>query len=185
MKKETKIAISIFIIGLSFVAIVWFLTSCGPCEYHIFEKEIVREATCTDNGIESRYCTKCGYSEEEEILASHDFREQRTIIEATCTRDGMKLEKCSVCDLERERATSASHSFSGLRCMDCGYAKPFPELSLGMSKSRVKSLCGEPLDIDRNTSQGGTRETWWYKHEGKVISIYFNTDGKISHITET
>lgn len=160
------------------------LTGCS-CKYHDLETEIVRDATCTVDGIKRKYCSKCDYSVEETFSGSHDFKEEKILKIATCSKSGESIFKCSVCGKTENRATFVSHSYSGFVCTVCGDEKPLPELSIGMSKNQVQRKWGEPIDIDKSTSFSGTLETWWYKYKGKTISVRFDEYGKVWSIVES
>ena len=61
------------------------------------------------------------------------------------------------------------------------YGKPVveQELNIGMSKSEVKRVWGEPIEIDQTTTSRGTEETWWYKNNGKTVAVNFDVNGKV------
>lgn len=173
------------ILSATFIATGFSGCAKKECIYHdYFESEIVQEATCTTTGIRKSYCSKCNHSKEVTIPIEHDFQQTSVIKEATCAVDGLGIYQCTKCGTTEERKLYEQHDYYGRTCLNCGYKKPLPELSIGMTQNQVESKWGEPLDIDKFTSDQGTSETWWYKENGNTIMISFDVDGRISYISE-
>ncbi len=161
------------------------LSGCSECEWHDYGSSVIREATCTEDGIERIYCHNCDYSYEKTLYAHHEWEQKSIIKESTCSTHGEGLYICTVCGKEDTLTLAMSdHTFSDRVCMECGYKKTLPELEVGMSKIQVKMNWGEPIQIDKKTSSRGTEETWWYKEDGKSIAVNFDVDGKIWLITQ-
>ena len=76
-------------------------------EHNFGEGEIVKKATCINNGLMRYTCAKCGKEKDEKIeKISHDF-EISEVVEATCTDGGYTEYKCSVCgQVEKRNYTS-------------------------------------------------------------------------------
>jgi len=167
------------------ILILAFLTvafSGCECE-HQWRREIVNESTCLQAGTIRDVCTKCGFYKESTIhKKSHDFETVSTIKKTTCTEDGIYIEKCKKCGETKEGTIKAQHVFSNRVCMNCGYVKPREKISIGQSKSQVRSGWGEPTDIDTYTFDLGTFETWWYKENGKVVCVSFDENGLVDSI---
>ncbi len=118
---------------------------------HIYAEEwtIDKEATCTENGSKSKYCTICGDKGEitEIPMTGHDFSGSFVIDkEATCKENGAKSKHCKICD-ERAEITPISktdHKFGefviakeptckskGLKqreCEYCGWETDYTEI---------------------------------------------------------
>lgn len=165
------------------IATLLVLSGCA-CKYHDLKEEIITEATCKVNGIKREYCTRCDYTLEESISGSHDFQKEEILREATCDIDGKSIYKCVECEETKEFTKPAEHLFYERTCIRCGYEKPLPELSVGMSKFEVELKWGEPIEIDKSTSSRGTSETWWYKENGKTVAVNFDVDGKVWLISQ-
>ncbi len=84
---------------------------CTVCAYekaagqHTFgEWVIVKEATCTESGEETRTCSSCGEEEKEYPIAmGHSFATEFIVDkEATCGEDGSKSKHCAGCDEKTE-----------------------------------------------------------------------------------
>lgn len=92
--KKLKLFVLIAIAMLT----VGFLVSCdgGECTAHKFTVwEISERPGCTYPGLERRYCTKCGFTEQYDIPAQgHQLGEWETDKRATCTQDGVEERKC-------------------------------------------------------------------------------------------
>jgi len=69
------------------------------CE-HEYVEEVTKAATCTEEGVKTLTCSKCGEVAEEAIPAlGHDFATKYTTdVAATCTAEGSKSYHCSRCD---------------------------------------------------------------------------------------
>ena len=63
---------------------------------HEFNEVVLQEATCTEEGLLEKTCTKCGTVVQEAIpLKDHDFEEER--IESTCLEQGSITRICKNC----------------------------------------------------------------------------------------
>ena len=69
-------------------------------EHSYGEWSVVKEATCTEKGVEHRLCSICGAEETREIEAlGHEFSEYFTVDKApTVTEEGSKSRHCVRCD---------------------------------------------------------------------------------------
>lgn len=168
--------------------------SCSTCDYtaeviipileHDWEKEtIIKKPSCTAEGLTKKRCSTCDYAEEIKTPAlGHNWEYVRTIQRESCFFDGLMEYQCTNCNQTDKKTILAHHTMDGRKCKYCSYTEPLPELSIGMTKSQVKYKWGEPIDIDKSVSDRGTRERWWYKDNGNVISVNFGTDGKVESI---
>ena len=77
---------------------------------------VVTDATCTEDGVTTFTCSRCGETRTEEIAATgHAFSEEFTVDEeATCTEDGSKSKHCLKCDEVAEVTSipALGHSFA-------------------------------------------------------------------------
>ena len=60
---------------------------------------VVTPATCIDDGVNTRSCTLCGFSETAEIFAPGHTDGEETRVEPTCTEKGKATVYCSVCSM--------------------------------------------------------------------------------------
>ncbi|MGN1418969.1 MAG: Ig domain-containing protein, partial [Acutalibacteraceae bacterium] len=84
-----------------------------PCDDHIFgEYEIIKNATCTEDGERQRICTVCGYTEVSKIDAEHNYVAQVTA--PGCTTEGYTMHTCSVCGYSYidSKVSALGHSFT-------------------------------------------------------------------------
>ena len=80
------------------------LFTLSGCCSHEYETEVIREATCAEEGEALYTCTKCGESYTEAIPKTEDHKFVETVIrEATCGTDGEAELSCSVCGLKETR----------------------------------------------------------------------------------
>ena len=106
--------------SLTMVALLALLFCGCECEYHGFQKETIKEPTCTEDGVLLKSCRECDYTEEEAIPAAHDFQEDSVVQEHTCFEDGIWLYKCTRCGETEERTHGASHLYVDNECINCG-----------------------------------------------------------------
>ena len=66
--------------------------------------ETTKEATCTEDGEEERYCTVCDEVQTRVIKASHKWGEWTVIFSSTCVEQGMEERICSVCHDFQQRS---------------------------------------------------------------------------------
>ena len=70
--------------------------------------QTIKEATCTEAGIEERVCDGCGESETKPINPlGHNFSGLVTTKEATCTEDGEQKKTCSRCNVSETSVIKA------------------------------------------------------------------------------
>ena len=84
-----------------------------PKGHNFWRWEVDVQATCTQNGRESRYCTRCKLVEERVIEApGHQFTE--SVKQATCTTDGYTTHSCSSCGYTYTDSyvTATGHSYT-------------------------------------------------------------------------
>ena len=69
--------------------------------------------TCTQDGVEERYCKECGQSQTRSTYRTgHDFQEQMVIKEPTCTEDGLVQYRCTRCGATEAREVKGGHVWS-------------------------------------------------------------------------
>ncbi len=92
-------------------------------EHSWSEKEIIREATCEEDGLETTECVVCGIKNETIIKKlGHDFEDIKILKEATCETPGKKTVKCNRCKLTKEVVISKlPHNYKDYFCVNCGY----------------------------------------------------------------
>ena len=108
----------------SYIGVVPALTiQLRVCEEHTFgEWSTVTAATCTETGIRRRYCTVCGWKQEEVVSAlGHDLihHEGQAV---TCTEIGWQAyDTCSRCDYSTyELIPATGHIYDDGVCSVCG-----------------------------------------------------------------
>ena len=80
---------------------------CPKCGKPMYIETVIRDATCTQDGLAKAMCLDCGVENYEIILPAygHDYDEH--VEEATCTQDGMIFYKCKRCGDEYEEVIPA------------------------------------------------------------------------------
>ena len=75
---------------------------------------IVKEATCTEEGLRTQTCANCGDVKKEVIpKVDHTWNEGEVSKQPTCTEDGIKTFTCTVCgDTKTEVITATGHAWS-------------------------------------------------------------------------
>ena len=90
------------------------LFSLSGCCSHEYETEVIREATCAEEGEAILTCTKCGENHTEVIPKTDDHQFVETVIrEATCAEEGEAETVCSVCGLKQNKTIekTGNHTF--------------------------------------------------------------------------
>ena len=100
--------------------------TCSRCDYketkeipatgkHAYgDWVIVKEATCTEEGLRTQTCNICGDVKKEVLpKADHTWNEGEVSKQPTCTEDGIKTFTCTVCgDTKTEVITATGHAWS-------------------------------------------------------------------------
>ncbi len=83
-----------------------------PSLGHSYASEVIREATCSQDGIIKYTCTNenCGYYYTVTTHTEHNY--VMTVIEPTCTEDGATVYTCSKCGSINKISIPASHSYT-------------------------------------------------------------------------
>lgn len=94
------------------------VTPDKPCTHEHTKTDVVKEATCIEDGLEQTICVDCEEVLEEQKLPiapeNHDWVLESDT--ATCTEDGVKTYKCSHCDETRTENNPAHHTFIAGGC---------------------------------------------------------------------
>lgn len=107
--------------AIFFIAVMLFaLCSCSgekapaECEVHDFyEETIVRNSTCSEEGVAERICKVCGAKETRTIpTLSHSYSSWIKVEDATCVSDGTEERTCYNCGHKETRAVKATGNHS-------------------------------------------------------------------------
>lgn len=104
--------------------------------------EIIKEATCIEEGKKRVYCTEpeCGEFIEETIpLAAHTPGEWVTVKEASCSEEGLQQKVCTVCNaiIEEKKVEKLPHTYG-----EWTIAKEATCTELGVETAKC-TVCGE------------------------------------------
>ena len=118
---------------------------CDGDKHNSFgEWKVIKNPTCTDDGIEQRICSYDGYAEEKPIPATGHTEKLINEKAATCTSEGYTGDKvCSVCGVELAKGTSIdkiSHSYSSYVIAPTCTAEGYTE--------HVCTFCGDSYKSD-------------------------------------
>ena len=105
----------ISIIGLTLTLIILIVTlaSCGKCEHEWDDGVFTKQPTCTEGGILTKTCTKCGETERVASETAGHTNTEISSIAATCTTPGERTLLCSVCNATTIEAVPVKeHSFT-------------------------------------------------------------------------
>ena len=129
--------------------------SCG--HKHEIGKNVIKEATCTQEGVIKFFCYYCDYTYEEKRKAlGHKYDEGTVIVDNTCTTDGKIEYVCKTCNSKKEEVIPAAHKFDKETVREATCAEKG-------EKVRVCSVCGykETEEIEKkehNFSEETVRE---------------------------
>ena len=138
MKKILLVILSLMLCTVAFA-------SCGH-EHEFGEWKTVKDASCTETGLQERVC-ECGEKETKELpLLSHIEGEWVVDVEATCTEEGTKHQICSVCKTSLRTVSVAviDHEYLLGMCSICAYIDEAYCQPI-YSEMRAEMLC---MDID-------------------------------------
>jgi hypothetical protein len=176
-----KIAIAcaaVLLIGLLIVALG------GGFHTHRFgEWESVRAATCTEIGLQERYCS-CGEIQTRETPATgHAFGEWATVKEATCTEDGYSERKCNCGSVETNEIGASGHT----EVIDS--AKSPTCTSEGLTEGSHCSTCGEVIVaqesvpcLPHNMEDGTCTECGHSADPRKMLTGYVKNNGHVDGV---
>lgn len=101
-----KEVLSLLVLPLSVVVGLSVLTACSGgdnCQHEYGEWQVVKEQTCTENGLEEMTCNKCGKKESKTIKADHKWYSEWTVdVEPSYQKDGEKSHHCLRCDERKD-----------------------------------------------------------------------------------
>ena len=126
-----KRRLSFFVCLAIIAAVVATMSSCdlitGECN-HNYVGEVTTDPTCTEPGIMTNTCTKCGRVGYVDLNPTGHVEEIVEAVAPTCTEAGLtEGKKCSVCEaiiLEQTEVPATGHSFVDGSCSVCGDFDP-------------------------------------------------------------
>jgi hypothetical protein len=120
-----------------------FIIHADPNCEHSYSTRIIQAATCTEDGILERECTKCGISTQSIVLAQ-GHRYTATTVAATCTEAGGTRYTCADCSdtFMDEKASATGHAYSNGSCIQCAATDPeyVPVLTLKSPTLEFKDM---------------------------------------------
>ncbi len=145
----------------------------AECNHSYGTWSVQKDATCTDDGLKTRTCSKCGNAQQEVIKATgHSYGSWKTTKNATCDTNGTKTRTCSKCNkTETETIAATGHTW------DSGKVTTTPTSCSDMGiKTYTCTKCGKTKteQIKGNHTFG----EWKYEEY-----TYVNENGstKVSH----
>lgn len=144
------------------------------CPSHSYGAWVTTKApTCTESGIETRTCAKCGASEDRAIpAAGHHYDAVATA--PTCTEKGYTTHTCACGDSYTDSSTDAvGHNYKAGICTICGALDP--ERRPASPQIMITTESGRPK-ISWNAVNGADKY-WIYRSvDGETFDYYARTD---------
>ena len=144
------------------------------CPSHSYGAWVTTKApTCTESGIETRTCAKCGVSENRAIPATgHHYDAVATA--PTCTEKGYTTHTCACGDSYTDSCTDAvGHNYKAGICTICGALDP--ERRPASPQIMITTESGRPK-ISWNAVNGADKY-WVYRSvDGETFDYYARTD---------
>ncbi len=144
------------------------------CPSHSYGAWVTTKApTCTESGIETRTCAKCGVSEDRAIpAAGHHY--DAVAIAPTCTERGYTTHTCACGDSYTDSYTDAvGHNYKAGICTICGALDP--ERRPASPQIMITTESGRPK-ISWNAVNGADKY-WVYRSiDGETFDYYARTD---------
>lgn len=171
-------------------------TNCGETEGettgHDFEIKDTKPATCSERGVITRVCKKCGLIEEERTdKEAHVYGEPEIVRNPGCTEKGEQVTVCVNCGKQKTKDIAATgHSYGELTtvvsatctqdgkceraCTICGEKNTVTEKATGHKDggNGICSVCGVELPLVIEMSDGEI---------SKAKSVYYMGDKSIQH----
>lgn len=149
-------------------------TKYAVCPSHSYGAWVTTKApTCTESGIETRTCAKCGVSEDRAIPATgHHYDAVATA--PTCTEKGYTTHTCA-CGLSYTDSytDAAGHNYKAGICTICGALDP--ERRPASPQIMITTESGRPK-ISWNAVNGADKY-WIYRSvDGETFDYYARTD---------
>lgn len=144
---------------------------CPSHSYGAWEQ--TKAPTCTESGIETRTCAKCGVSENRAIpAAGHHY--DAVAIAPTCTERGYTTHTCVCGDSYTDSYTDAvGHNYKAGICTICGALDP--ERRPASPQIMITTESGRPK-ISWNAVNGADKY-WVYRSvDGETFDYYARTD---------
>ena len=149
-------------------------TKYAVCPSHSYGAWVTTKApTCTESGIETRTCAKCGVSENRAIPATgHHYDAVATA--PTCTEKGYTTHTCACGDSYTDSYTDAAgHNYKAGICTICGALDP--ERRPASPQIMITTESGRPK-ISWNAVNGADKY-WIYRSvDGVTFDYYARTD---------
>ena len=149
-------------------------TKYAVCPSHSYGAWVTTKApTCTESGIETRTCAKCGASEDRAIPATgHHYDAVATA--PTCTEKGYTTHTCACGDSYTDSSTDAvGHNYKAGICTICGALDP--ERRPASPQIMITTESGRPK-ISWNAVNGADKY-WIYRSvDGETFDYYARTD---------
>ena len=149
-------------------------TKYAVCPSHSYGAWVTTKApTCTESGIETRTCAKCGASEDRAIPATgHHYDAVATA--PTCTEKGYTTHTCACGDSYTDSYTDAAgHNYKAGICTICGALDP--ERRPASPQIMITTESGRPK-ISWNAVNGADKY-WIYRSvDGVTFDYYARTD---------
>lgn len=126
---------------ISIIAGVISANQVEPCAVHSWDTvEVIKEATCTEQGLEKQKCSCCK-EKREHVVPAKGHRCKTTVLkEKTCTENGIEELVCSVCGHKETKDILGCHNWINATC----------------TKPKTCSVCGktEGNKLEHEYSQG-------------------------------
>lgn len=92
---------------LTFAPVHTFAQECVHVWVEWYE---IYEPTCTEEGLQKRYCEICYIEETKPIpaIGHHTWGEWYEILEPTCTEEGLRERYCEICDIKKTESIPAT-----------------------------------------------------------------------------
>lgn len=170
------------ILTLLIFVLCFGLISCDKEHTHTFDEgKIIKDATCTMDGIKEYKCTGCEETKQEVInMLGHTIVVDEAV-EATCEEEGLtEGNHCSVCKevlVKQESIAVKTHSYNNLKCIYCGCGEEIvvPEhlLTQGVTEDIYVVLreFHQPFEITKYLGNFNNTYVVWYQELTPSIAL--------------
>ena len=143
------------------------VTTEAPHVHTFGEWATVKEPTCTEDGLEQRFCASCNYTESQAIATKGHTKDIIPAENATCVSYGTKEGfRCIICGyyekpIDYDLIPTGNHEFTYL----------YGKILTGCSKCNADTFNGKILETDWKNVYQGTDVAWSKEWYGAVLLI--------------
>ncbi len=160
----------------------FYLISCDKEHIHTFDEgKIIKEATCTTDGIKEYKCSVCEEVKQEKISKIEHTIVVDEAVEETCEKEGLtEGSHCLLCYeilIKQEILPVKSHSYDNLKCIFCGKEEEIVVPDYLVAQGETKEIYAvirnhhQPFKVTKYLGKYNTSYVVWYQELTPAIAL--------------